>query len=201
SSSRGGRGSGARGAAARAGGREGDRGPDRVAANSEDGAGSGGGGSAGGGSTAGAPSSSSPSSNAASSEATVPLTLPAHDIGPGSLPYQIGALYTLYCLHGTQASRSSPVPVRVSPAAMVALMRLRWRLKAAGPRAIDALAVMARLVLGDSFKGVGHACGVGSADGVDDGAGAGAGASGDGTGGDHSDSDSASGGSGGRRRR
>ncbi|CAN0383979.1 unnamed protein product, partial [Hapterophycus canaliculatus] len=86
-------------------------------------------------------------------------TLPAHDIGPGSLPYQIGALYIIYCLHGTQTFRSPPVLVRVSPAAMLALMRLRWRLKAAGARAVDALAVLARLVLGDCFQGTGDASG------------------------------------------
>lgn len=79
-------------------------------------------------------------------------TLSSHEVGPGSLPFQIGALYMMYCLHGTQLFRS-PSSIRVSAQGMMALVRLRWRLKAAGPLAADALAVLARLVLGGDGDG------------------------------------------------
>ncbi|CAM9912568.1 unnamed protein product, partial [Pylaiella littoralis] len=106
----------------------------------------------GGGGAGGGASSTSSSSSRTSPAATAvpPPTLPAHDVGPGSLPFQIGALYTLYSLHGTQLFRSPPTPIRVSAASILALVRLRWRLQAAGPRALDALAVLARLVVGTS---------------------------------------------------
>ncbi|CAN0568947.1 unnamed protein product, partial [Ectocarpus sp. 12 AP-2014] len=63
------------------------------------------------------------------------------------------------------------MPIRVSSEAMLALARLQWRLKAAGPRALDALAVLSRLVLGDG-------CNPGGGDGVGDGGGGGGGGDG-----------------------
>ena len=93
-----------------------------------------------------APTSRSASASAARSEPAIP-TLKAYKIGPGSLPFQIGALFALYSLHGTQLFRSR-VPIRLSTQDMLALMQLRRSLKSAGPLASDALAVLARLVLG-----------------------------------------------------
>lgn len=96
-----------------------------------------------------------PRNSASAPAAARPLrpTLSSHEVGPGSLPFQIGALYMMYCLHGTQLFRS-PSSIRVSAQGMMALVRLRWRLKAAGPLAADALAVLARLVLGGDGGGV-----------------------------------------------
>lgn len=74
-------------------------------------------------------------------------TLPPHEIGPGSLPFQIGALYVLYALQGTQMTRDQQ-PVRVNTRGVVALLFLRRRLKAAGVLAVDALAVLEKLVRG-----------------------------------------------------
>lgn len=89
-------------------------------------------------------SNSSPSS----SEPVTPA-LHGYRIGPGSLPFQIGALYSMYCLHGTQLFRSR-VPIRVSPQGMLTLIHLHRRLKSAGPLASDARAVLARLILDEN---------------------------------------------------
>lgn len=97
-----------------------------------------------------APKSRSVSSNSnPSSSGPVRPTLHGYRIGPGSLPFQIGALYSMYCLHGTQLFRSR-VPIRISPQGMLALIHLHRRLKSAGPLASDARAVLARLVLDEN---------------------------------------------------
>lgn len=95
-------------------------------------------------------SGSSPSANGsgnvnAGNDTPAGPTLLAHEVGPGSLPFQIGALYTLYALHGTQLGQNRQ-PIRVNAQGLLGLLFLRKRLKAAGALGIDALAVLARLV-------------------------------------------------------